>query len=42
MKDAHAVIIAIQDTSVGKMLRKCKKKKKRSKLLLGGWQEWGS
>lgn len=26
MKDAHAVIIAIQDTSVGKMLRKCKKK----------------
>lgn len=28
MKDAHAVIIAIQDTSVGKMLRKCKKKKK--------------
>ena len=29
MKDAQVVIIAIQDTSVGKMLRKCKKKKKK-------------
>ena len=35
MKDAHVVIIAIQDTSVGKMLRKCKKKKKEQ--ITVGW-----
>ena len=36
MKDAHVVIIAIQDTSVGKMLRKCKKKKGANNCWVGG------